>query len=133
MCDTIQLTIMNETKHYPRGTRYMDVARDIQKNYKDDIVLMMMDNQLRELRKEISEDGVVTAITTKDPAGISTYRRSVVLLMQRAYHNIKPESDIIVQNSFGQGLFCELRDGEIPTDELITKLRDEMKKLVEQD
>ncbi|MBP7320436.1 MAG: nucleoside kinase, partial [Lachnospiraceae bacterium] len=88
MSDTIQLTIMNETKYYPRGTRYMDVAREIQEHYKDDIVLMMMDNQLRELRKEISEDGVLTAVTTKDPAGSSTYRRSVVLLMQRAYHNL---------------------------------------------
>ena len=133
MSDTIQLTVMNETKYYPRGTRYIDVAREIQGLYKDDIVLMMMDNQLRELRKEISEDGVLTAVTTKDPAGSSTYRRSVVLLMQRAYHNLNPESDIIVQNSFGQGLFCELRNGEIPTDDLIEKLRNEMKKLVDQD
>lgn len=133
MSDTLQLTVMNETKQYPRGTRFLDLARQYQSFYEDDIVLMVMGNQLRELRKEILEDGKIEVVTVKDVAGRNTYRRSVALLMQRAYHNLFPLLDIEVQNSFGQGLYCKLRNDEKPTKELLDNLLDEMKKIVVED
>lgn len=140
--ETVTLCIDGEKKTYPRGTEFLTIAREYQKEGQDDIVLVMYKNRLRELSKKAEEDGEVSFLTTADHIGRKAYRRSVTLLMQKAVHNLWGNDNITVQvmYSIGQGYYCELisREGELDEvvafeEQLLTELKNEMNRLVEAD
>ena len=108
--DKIILTIENEKKEYPSGVSFLRVAEDYREQAKDDIVLVVYNHRLRELGKCATEDGPVEFVTTADKTGKKTYRRSVLLLMQKAVHDLwgKEQIDVRVKYSIGQGYYCEL-------------------------
>ena len=108
--DKIILTIENEKKEYPSGVSFLRVAEDYREQAKDDIVLVVYNHRLRELGKCATEDGTVEFVTTADKTGKKTYRRSVLLLMQKAVHDLwgKEQIDVRVKYSIGQGYYCEL-------------------------
>lgn len=107
----ITLTIYGEKKQYPEGTSFLDIAREYQPEYTDDIVLVRYQNNLRELSKKVFHDGEMDFITVADKAGRSTYRRSVTLLMEAAANEVFPQMGLFVQHSIGQGYYCEFREG----------------------
>ena len=108
--DKIILTIENEKKEYPSGVSFLRVAEDYREQVEDDIVLVVYNHRLRELGKCATEDGTVEFVTTADKTGKKTYRRSVLLLMQKAVHDLwgKEQIDVRVKYSIGQGYYCEL-------------------------
>ena len=108
--DKIILTIDNEKSEYPSGVSFLRVAEDYREQAKDDIVLVVYNHRLRELGKCATEDGTVEFVTTADKTGKKTYRRSVLLLMQKAVHDLwgKEQIDVRVKYSIGQGYYCEL-------------------------
>ena len=106
----VKLLINGEEKQYEVGTTYLQIANEYQKDYKDDIILVLLGNKLRELGKEVNKDGILSFITTSEKTGKRAYRRSVILLMQKAIHNLWGEDgiDVRVKYSIGQGYYCEL-------------------------
>lgn len=128
---TIQLQIQGEKKEYPAGITYMELAKQYQQDYEDDIVLVLVNNRLRELNKTAESDGVLEFITTADKTGKKAYRRSVSLLMQKAVHNLYGERGITVRimHSIGQGNYCELQGDIQVTKEVVLALKMEMMRL----
>ena len=106
----IRLLINGEERYYPAGTPYSEIAEEYQKPDQDDIILVMVNNRLRELRKKAEADGEIRFITTADKTGKRAYRRSVILLMQKAIHNLWGDKniDVRVKYSIGQGYYCVL-------------------------
>ena len=80
----MKITIAGKTKEYLAGITYMDLAREHQKEYENDIVLVTVDGKLQELFKEIKRDCKVDFVTTGDTAGQNAYRRSLTLVLMRA-------------------------------------------------
>lgn len=135
----VTLSIKGEERQYPKGTSFLTVAQEYQDRYKDDIVLVVYNNRLRELSKKVEKDGTLEFITTADKTGKKAYRRSVTLLMQKAVHNLWGGENIMVRvkYSIGQGYYCELWEknpegGERVTvdDGKISELKNEMYHLV---
>ena len=106
----VRLVIHGEEKVYPVGTTYLQIVKDYQEKEADDIILVLINDRLRELGKIADTDGELTFVTTADKTGRRTYRRSVILLMQKAIHNLWGEQniDVRVKYSIGQGYYCEL-------------------------
>lgn len=132
---TYQIKIHGEEKQYPAGISFSEIAKEYQAEYEDDIVLVMLNNRLKELHKTVKADGELSFVTTRDRAGRKAYRRSVTFLMQRAIHNLSAEDgksvSVRVEHSISQGYYCELT-GESPDETYISRLKKEMIKLVEQ-
>ncbi|MEG1803493.1 MAG: nucleoside kinase, partial [Lachnospiraceae bacterium] len=128
-----KITIGDQIREYPAGTPFSVLAKEYQKDYNDDIVLVLINNRLSELTKKIEADCSLEFITTGDEAGKTTYRRSVTLLMQRAIHNVDESLSIRVLHSIGQGFYCELSDGTSISKDFLLKLKVEMMNLVDQD
>lgn len=127
-----KVTVLGEEKEYPKITTYEELAAEYQEQYEDRIVLALMDNRLRELRKTI-EPGEISFVTAADKAGKKAYRRSVTLLMQKAVHNLFGDKGVTVRvmHSIGQGNYCELV-GDMPiSQEVILKLKLEMMRLAD--
>lgn len=129
---TYQIRVNGEEKQYPAGTSFMELAREYQPQYEDDIVLVMFNNRLKELHKTLKADGELTFVTTRDRAGRKAYRRSVTFMMQRAIHNLSEEDNISVsvrvEHSISQGYYCELT-GVAPDEAYIARLKKEMERL----
>lgn len=115
------------------GTRFLDLAEKYQKFYKDQIVLVMHDHRLRELNKTVKKDMEISFITMTDKDGKRAYRRSAVLLMQKAANNLwKNDVMIRVNHSLGQGYFCSMEGVELNKANILM-LKEEMLRVVAQD
>lgn len=128
------LTIHGKQRRYPKGTSFIEIVREYQAEYEDDIVLVTVNNRLCELNKQVRDSGELTFLTVADDAGRRAYRRSVTLLMQKAIFNLlgKEKSRVRVQHSISQAYYCELVNYGKPDQILISRLKQEMQQMVDE-
>lgn len=127
------------------GTRFEDLAKKYQENYKDKIVLVALNNKLRELNKKIEGDCELEFITMTQSDGRRAYRRSVTLLLQKAVYNLwKNQVRVRVLHSLGESYYCELeeqpehegdfeQETHVISEADLAALKQEMLRLVEAD
>ncbi len=121
---------VNETElMVAEGTTYLDLAKQCGC---DDALLARADYKLVELQNLISSDATVTFLNRCDKDGRRAYRRSVVFLMQRALLDIKPDTDIVIDHSLGQGYYCHMNGLQID-ETFLTNLKARMLELVAMD
>ena len=85
------------------------VADRFKDYYEDDIILGIVNGRLRELNKKIKSDCELSFVTTADRDGRRTYRRSVVLLLQKAIYDVYGSmTQLHVMHSLGEGYYCQL-------------------------
>lgn len=85
------------------------VADRFKDYYEDDIILGIVNGRLRELNKKIKSDCELSFVTTAVRDGRRTYRRSVVLLLQRAIYDVYGSmTQLHVMYSLGEGYYCQL-------------------------
>lgn len=125
---TVTLVIEGEEKQYPAGTDFLEIAKEYQDRYQDDIVLVLYQNRLRELRKKAESNGTVKFLTTADKIGKRAYRRSTTLLMQKAVHNLwgKEGVTVRVMYSIGPGYYCELKKKENSAEQVLPVSEDKL-------
>ena len=80
-------------RSYPEGTTYLEIARDFQDQYENDILLVRVNGKLRELEKTLAGDSEISFITAKENAGYKTYERSAIFLMLKAFYEVIPRED----------------------------------------
>ncbi len=121
----------------PAGRTWESVASEVATEYDAPIVLATVNGKLRELGKEVTSGAEVSFHTMTSSDGKRTYRRSVVLLMQKAVSNVcGPDIKVRVCHSLGQGYFCEILNKKADKDAIeviLGAIREEMHALVEQD
>lgn len=128
-----QVTIADDEKKYAQGTRFLDIAQEYQGQYQDDIVLAVFNNKLRELNRTIETDGVLSFLTTADTKGRKAYRRSMVMLLEKAiFHLYGTEVKLCVMHTLGQGQYCEM-EGRKVSEEMLEEIRTEMHRLADAD
>ena len=89
------------------------VADRFKDYYEDDIILGIVNGRLRELNKKIKSDCELSFVTTADRDGRRTYRRSVVLLLQRAIYDVYGSmTQLHVMHSLGEGYYCQVEKAE---------------------
>ncbi len=135
MDEIVCFTILGEKKEYKKGTKFADIAKEYQKEYKDDIVLVSLDNRLSELFKPAEKGGNLSFVTTGDTAGRKAYRRSVTLMMQKAVHHIlgNDNSRVRVCHCISQAYYCELVNYGKPEEKFVEALKEEMRRMVEKE
>lgn len=136
MFEEYEIKIGDEVKKYKDGVTFIDIAKDNQDKYAYDIVLVMKDGKLSELFKKVTKNCSIEFITTATSPGIETYRRSVKLLMMKAFYDVAGAENIrkiTVQYSISRGTYFTV-DGNIDlTEELLEKVESRMRELVDED
>ena len=124
---------INITRRVAEGTRFVSLAEEYQGEYKDRIVLALLNNKLRELSKVIDSDGEISFVTMTDRDGKRAYRRSITLLLQKAVYNLwGKEARVRVLHSLGESYYCEL-EGLVMDKAGLLMLKQEMLRLVDLD
>ena len=117
---------------YPEGTTYLEIARDFQDRYENDILLVRVNGKLRELEKALAGDSEISFITAKENAGYKTYERSAIFLMLKAFYEVVPRErikKIQIDFALGNGIYGELV-GDVTVDEkLLSEVKTHMEKL----
>ena len=123
-----------EEKEYAQGTTFLDIAQQYQSQYRDQIVLAVFNNKLRELNRTIEADGVLSFLTTADTKGRKAYRRSMVMLLEKAvFHLYGTKAKLRVMHTLGQGQYCELEGVADLTQELLDEISTEMRRFAASD
>ena len=131
----IQLKINTQIKEYPEDITWQTVAKEYQKEYSDEILLVQINGKLQELQEKIRE-GEVHFITARQKPGISAYQRSATLLMLKAFYAVAgPENveKVIVDFSIGKGFFVEARGNFTLNQELLDQVKAKMQEYVDQE
>ena len=127
----IRITALGEERLFPRNTRYEEIAGAFQEKVPYPILLVRRNgNELRELDKEAAEDCSLEFLTLQDKAGRDTYKRSLCLMMLRAFSKVihKGDTHIWIRFAVSNGLFCTMDGSDIPlTQELLDQVLEEMK------
>ena len=129
-----KVSVCGETRNYPSNTTLQAIARDFQQNYASEIVLAVHNGKLRELRHTIHDGGTLSFVTTADKAGSSTYERSVIFMMVKAFIDVDKSliRHLYVDFSISNGLYCYLKDRKID-EEILAKVEARMHEIVKED
>lgn len=129
------VTIDHETREYPDGTTYLEIAEECQFRYEDDILLVREDGKLRELHKEVKSGCNLEFFTGRDEPGIQTYRRSATFLLVKAFYDVVGADHILkitVDFSLGKGYYIQPHGDVSLTEELVGRIKARMHEYVEQ-
>ena len=132
----IRVTAYGETKEFPAGTLYSDIARAWSDKTKHQVLLVREGNSiLHEVDRSADHDCDLTFLTLEDKEGRDTYKRSLCLLMLKAFDSIIGNRGVHVWIRFtvSGGLFCTLEsDGIELTQELLDKVKAQMRRISDQ-
>lgn len=129
----IRVKVCGEEREYPEGTQIMEIAEEYKKNYKHDIVLAMMNNKLCELNKLAKDGKEISFVTVAETCGNQAYRRSVTLLMLKAFYDVCGKQNIekiTVHFSLSKGYYCTLKGNVKVTKDLLIQVKKHMSQMV---
>ncbi|MDF2840178.1 MAG: hypothetical protein K0Q99_950 [Clostridia bacterium] len=135
MIDNIKVTFPDGMeKEYLRGIKLIDIAKDFQHQHKSEILGAIVNNDLKELWKELNEDSKVEFIDRGTSYGNRFYARSLVFLFIIAAKEVFTGCKVTVEHSLSKGYYCEVHktmENDFPlTEEDVTKIEEKMHELV---
>lgn len=131
-----KVTVQGRSREYAEGTPFGEIVKDFQDMVDAPIVLVMLDNRLRELHKRVHRDCELSLITLKDPIGHHTYKRSMNLLLLKAVYRVAGHENIknVVLHFTVDEAFYYTIEGKVTIDEkFLEQVETYMKELVKRE
>ena len=127
-----QIIVEGQTLDVKDGTTYLELAKNFQKKFDHDIVLVLENNKMRELFRKVKDGATVTFLTTGQIDGYNTYRRSATLLLLKAIYDVEGMEAVRgmkVEFSVSEGYYVSSK--KMPVDqETLGRIEIRMKELV---
>lgn len=132
---TCTVRIGEETKEYAVGTTYQEIAQEYQARYGHQIVLVFINQfHLQELDKKLEQDcREIKFITTGDPIGYETYKRSLCFMLVKAVHDVGGHDKVErvrIHFSMSKGYYCTVEGDVELNQEFLDQVDERMKELV---
>ena len=131
-----QVQIGNEIRQYEEGTTYRQIAEEYQSQYPYDIVLVYVDDKLRELHQTLESDCVIRFETTAGAAGYKTYKRSMSLLLVKAIYDVANHQNIkrvMIHFAVSKGYYCTISGSLSVNQKFLDQVEARMWQLVHMD
>lgn len=130
------VTINGESKTYPVGTTFEEIAGAYQKDYPCQIALAVRNGKIRELFKKVDKDCTVEFLTVADDTGHKTYNRTATIILMKAINDVIGADrieKIKMEFAIGNGYYCAKKGDFEITDEVVVKIRQKMQEYVDKD
>lgn len=118
-------------------TTLLELSKKFQSEEKYDIILAIQNDKLSELSKKVKENSRICFLTTNSNIGSHTYKRSLTLLLVKAFDDIwekNRDNKINVMYSVSKGYYCEINSNTVQiSQELLDKVKQRMLELVDMD
>lgn len=134
-----QIKITLEGKEYlvNKGITIEQLIDENISNAHDKYLLAFVDKKLSELGVILDRNCEIELVTKDSVMGVSTYKRSLTLLMLKAFRDVigsKKQFSVNVVYSMGNGYFCKLQSEEITVSEkLLADVKARMLEIVSKD
>jgi uridine kinase len=100
---------------------------------KEKIAAVMVNNEIRPVGTSLLVNANLEPVLVDSPQGVMIYRRTLSFILSIASRNIFPQRGVYVGHSLGNSYYYTFSSGEKPDKEDISKLADEMQRLVKED
>lgn len=135
--EMITLTIEGKEKEYEKGIRFEEIAKEYQEKYDGYICLVNINNSIKELSRNAYKSGILTFYTRKDVVGQKAYVRTAIFIMMKAIYDIIENTElelekVKVEFSVGAGYYCSCVGDLKVTEELVIKINERMKVLIDE-
>ena len=131
-----QVKIHDEIRQYEAGTTYLEIAKEYQKEYSHDIVLVTVDCKLQELHKKVNRDCTLNFETTACDSGHKTYKRSMSLLLVKAIYDVAEHENVDkvrIHYSVSKGYYCTIEGNVVLDQQFLDQVEARMHQMVEAD
>ncbi len=127
-----QIILEGKKREVPGGTTYLELAKEYQKEYTHDIILVLENGKMRELFRKVKDESVVEFLTTAHQDGHKTYKRSGILILLKAIYDVagmEAVNGIKVRFSLSEGYYCTSRH-VVPDEAFLERVQARMEELV---
>lgn len=131
-----QVKIHDEIRQYEAGTTYLEIAKEYQKEYSHDIVLVTVDGKLQELHKKVNRDCTLNFETTACDSGHKTYKRSMSLLLVKAIYDMAEHENVDkvrIHYSVSKGYYCTIEGNVVLDQQFLDQVEARMHQMVQAD
>ncbi len=128
------IKIGDQVKMYAAGTSYLEIAKEYQKQYPYDIMLVSVNGKLAELNKTVSKDCELAFITVDQKPGFQTYQRTTKLIMLKAFYEVVGRENIekiTVKFSVGKGFYVKPKGNFVLDEQLLDQVKAKMREYVD--
>ncbi|MBO8464045.1 MAG: nucleoside kinase, partial [Firmicutes bacterium] len=126
------VSIFGEEQQVEQGMTLYDIVK--QQSRQEDYVLAYQNGRLCELYKTVEEGADIQFVSTKDPLGMLAYKRSMSLLMLKAFyeHYKKEKTRVVIKHSINQAYFCVIQGKPIEeVQKVLPQIEKKMREMVE--
>lgn len=126
------VSIFGEEQQVEQGMTLYDIVK--QQSRQEDYVLAYQNGRLCELYKMVEEGDDIQFVSTKDPLGMLAYKRSMSLLMLKAFyeHYKKEKTRVVIKHSINQAYFCVIQGKPIEeVQKVLPQIEKKMREMVE--
>lgn len=128
--ELIKVNVEGKEKEIIKGATLEDIKKEFERSEKGIIVAGIVNNEIRELTYPINGSCSINFVNLSSADGIRIYRRSLIFLLVKAFHDIFPEDEIEICHSVSKGLFFESSRQQLNARE-VQQVENQMHKLVE--
>ncbi len=128
--DKIRVTFNNEEYEIEKKTTLLELAKRFQSSYKSNIVAARVNNDIRELSYELTEDARLRFIDLTDEDGMRIYRRSLYFIFIKAVNELFPQRNAVISHPMSNGVYCEIRGDEELTEMDVEAVQKKMHEIV---
>lgn len=109
----------------------LDIAQNEQKNHRCLITVARINNLLRDLQTQVTNEDNIEFVDMNEEDGIQAYQRSILFLMVSAVNLLYPQKEVVVEHSVNNGIYCELLPKGDLTAEMVEKIQAKMLEIVD--
>lgn len=120
-------------KEYANGATVADVAKDISEGLYRNAVCGKVNGKLVDLSFKIVEDSTLEIVTLKDADGLDVYRHTCAHVLAQAVKSIFPTCKLAIGPVIENGFYYDFDFATPITQSDLSKIEDEMKKIIKSD
>jgi len=128
----MNIIYQGRTKKIEKGLTVKEALKKEINENKYEVIGCLYNNDYSNLETEVEEGARIELIDISSKEGMKIYVRTIVYIMGKAFENLYNREKIMVEYQLGNAMYCKCDNIQI-TDEFITKLKNEMQKIIEKD
>lgn len=126
----IEIKYNNEVYKYEENVNALVFARDVLKLNTEELLACKINNEVKALDYNITENAIVEYMDYTTSDGSRIYVRGITFIFLKAMEELYPEVKMTMNYSLGHSLYCETVNGEF-TDEMLSAVKARMNEIVE--
>ena len=128
----IKIKYKDKELEYEKGVKLSAIAKDVQKNYKNDILVATVNNKLTSLDKEVMYDANINFYDVTSRIGNNAYQRGLQFLFSKAVKDVL-NCDVKIMHTLDKGIYCQILTNNLISEVTVEKIKIKMRKLVEEE